>query len=241
MKAKEVAEQVNEIAVPQMSDALQILEKVNAFYSDAFNQLLYTMSGTIAFVGLLVPLVFTFYQNRKLKVEKESLEQYVEGIKCELKFSIEEIIKSEIENEKEILGVELKQNKKELNESIEKNKKEIDMQISAAKGASFFLQGSNLFDKNYYNNASESYIRAISHFIDAKNENNLQRALNILTNKILPEMDKSDLNDFPKIQSEIEDIVKGLKKLNENGRYTDDINNLEKAINQMLERTPKEN
>ena len=240
MKVKEVAEQVNEIAVPEMSDALQILEKVNTFYFDAFNQLLYTMSGTIAFVGLLVPLVFTFYQNRKLKVEKESLEQYVEGIKCELKSSIEEKIKAEVEKEKKMLETALKQNKKELDEAIEQNKNEIDEEINAAKGSSLFLQGNNLYDKENYNGAAESYIFAIEHFIDGKDESNLQRALSNLTKRVLTNMDKSALEHVPKIQTDIEEIVKGLNKLNKNGRYTDNINDLEKAINQMLERTPKE-
>ncbi|MBE9491220.1 MAG: hypothetical protein IMY67_13055 [Bacteroidetes bacterium] len=240
MKAKEVAEQVNETVTPQMSDALQILEKVNAFYSDAFNHLLYTMSGMIALVGLVVPLIFTFYQNRKLKVEKESLERYVVGIKYELKNSIQEKIKSEIENEKEMLGAALEQSKKELDKAIEKNKKEIDEEIHIAKGSSLFLQGNNLYDKYEYNEAAESYIYAIEHFIDGKDESNLQRALDNLTNRVFPEMDKSVLEDFPKIQSDIEGIVKGLNKLNENRRYTDVISDLEKTINQVLKRTPKE-
>lgn len=238
MKTTVAVGKTGEIVSAQMSEALQILEKVNHFYSDSFSQLLYTMSGTIAFIGILVPVVFTFYQNSKLKLEKASLEKYVDDIKLELESSIQEIITIGLEKEKKELEAALDKNKKEIDEALGKSKKKLDMLAWEAKGGSCFVQGNNLYVAGEYNRASESYISAIKSFIRAEDEANLQRVLKVMANEVLPEMNKDVLKAYPKIKSRIDDVIEGLTKLNVNGRYRDIITKLELEVDQMLERTP---
>ena len=61
----------------QMDSTLEILEKVNAFYIGAFDQLIILTVSVLAFCGVLVPILISTYQNKQLKLQQEALERLI--------------------------------------------------------------------------------------------------------------------------------------------------------------------
>jgi len=219
-----------------MNDTLEILEKVNAFYSTSFDQLLIIVFGAIGLVGILIPLLITYYQSRQFNIEKKSLENYIDSMKADLISSAKEEITFELEKEKELLNKALKDNKEELNKSLESNKAELYKQIKIIEGAAFLIQANNLKDKNDIDSAIESTIHAIDNFIAGSDEGNLQRVLNTLTEILLPMANKNILRGFPDADKRIEHICKKLSKLNDNGRYGDTIKKIKLELKNTMER-----
>ena len=213
----------------QMKETLEILEKVNAFYSASFDQLLIIVFGVIGFVGVILPLFITYYQSRQINIEKNALENYMKNL-----------MSIELGKEKEILNTALEENKLELSKALEKNKEELKEQIQSARGGAFLIQANAEYDKGNFNSSIKSCIFAISSFIKANDENNLQRTLENLVEKNLPFSDKNIINEIPGIEEKCNLICEKLSSLNENGRYTGEIERLKSAIKRTLEREPEE-
>lgn len=72
-----------------MDSTLVIVEKINSFYSSAFSQLITITVAMLAFVGIIVPILYYLYQQRLFKIEVSSIEAKMEDkldeIKNELK------------------------------------------------------------------------------------------------------------------------------------------------------------
>ncbi|QRN39358.1 hypothetical protein [Pectobacterium carotovorum] len=81
-------------------DALEILEKVDSFYSKSFNTLLLLITTIIGIVGVVIPLVISSYQTRLLKKQNSNLKISIDNefsIKLSnLKDSIYEYNKNEM-------------------------------------------------------------------------------------------------------------------------------------------------
>jgi len=219
-----------------MNETLEILEKVNAFYSTSFEQLLVVVFGAIGLVGVIIPLLITYYQSRQFNIEKKSLENYIDSMKLDLMTSVKEEVTTELEKEKKLLNRALEENKEELSKSLESNKAELKKQINIAKGGAFLIQANNQHDKNNFEDAIESSLDAIDNFIEAKDENNLQRVLRSLTETLLPKVNKNILISYPDSEERIKYICKNLSELNDNGRYIDSVKDLKLTLKNTLER-----
>ena len=77
-----------------MSETLQILEKLNTFYSGAFTQLITYTVGILAFIGIVIPFAIATFQNKQLKKDQTSLSNQIANeliaAKEEMKREIEE-------------------------------------------------------------------------------------------------------------------------------------------------------
>jgi hypothetical protein len=71
--------------------ALEILEKVDKFYSESFTNLLWAMGWVIGIVGLLIPILIHLVQYYSLKKEVKNLQNEI-LIEAENKIS-KEVIK----------------------------------------------------------------------------------------------------------------------------------------------------
>ncbi len=75
-----------------MDDTLIILDAANAFYQNAFNQLIAITLGVLGFVGILLPVLFGLYEKRLYRIERETLEVSLkEDLRDEIKKGIESI------------------------------------------------------------------------------------------------------------------------------------------------------
>ncbi|MEX0335806.1 hypothetical protein [Vibrio tubiashii] len=202
--------------------SLELLEKVNSFYSTSFNQLITLTISLIAFVGVFVPLLFAYYQNRKSKLEVEALE-------------------SKIEQKLEEAKVELlDQIKEEISSGLESLSKDNEKTMFSLSSAIYHIQANSSLKSGKYKNAANSIAAAIDYAIQAGDELNLGRQLNILTNKVLPNLNAAEEPNIEGLEATIDTIVDNLSCLNENGRYTDVVRNLRKATNKAKERIEKE-
>ena len=59
------------------SNGLDILEKVDTFYNNAWNKLIIVGSVAITIVGIVVPLIIQWYQKRTLKLSEELLKKSI--------------------------------------------------------------------------------------------------------------------------------------------------------------------
>ena len=203
--------------------SFELLEKVNSFYSTSFNQLMTLTIGLIAFIGVFVPLLFAYYQNRKSTLELEALEakidQKIEQSKIELLNNIEQ----------------------EISLCLESLSKDNEKKVNALASGIYHIQANNQLSSGKYKNAANSIAAAISYAVDGGEELNLGRQLIILTKKILPNLTAKEEPNIDGLDDMIDAIVNKISVLNENGRYTDAILDLVKAAGKARERLENEN
>src|SRR2546429_5366367 len=80
-----------------MSDTLTILEKINTFYSAAWTQLVVYTTILLAIVGGLIPLLINYYQNRKFKIEQETLKREQQNSLAHLKQEMLSSLKADLD------------------------------------------------------------------------------------------------------------------------------------------------
>ncbi|WFC12715.1 hypothetical protein [Aeromonas salmonicida] len=209
-----------------MNDTLTILEKLNQFYSSSFSHLVTITTGLLAFVGVVVPILITFYQNRQFKQEQSHIFKALEENKLELVKHIENEVSRIFELEKKKIGKEIAMLRDELIKESQQS-----------KGGAFFIQANSLFERSKFSRSIESYINAIQCFINADDELNLQRASNMLLERCLPKTWKGDFECGSNYEDKIKDVTVRLGKINVNGRYTDLINKFSNSLDSALKRT----
>jgi hypothetical protein len=58
-------------------DTLQIIDKVNSFYSNSFSQLMTLTIAFLGFAGILLPIVLQLIQSRSFRLEERSLQGFI--------------------------------------------------------------------------------------------------------------------------------------------------------------------
>lgn len=197
-------------------DPLLILEQVNAFYSNAFSHLLTTTLIILGFGSVVLPLVFQSLQFRSFREERENL-------KSQINHEIKKELDSEIKN---LFQIERENIQKQLEEELLRIKNQQEEQALGIKGGTFFLQANSLIDKKQYFDAAENYVFASKLLIQGKDEMNGQRTLKILTDDCMPKLTKNDFEDNPDFNKTVDDLLKTLSDLNENGRYSDSMRDI---------------
>jgi len=65
-------------------DAIDLINKVDAFYNNAWGKLILFGSISFAIVGIIVPLLIPLYQQRTLKLSEDLLKNEINNIKGEI-------------------------------------------------------------------------------------------------------------------------------------------------------------
>ncbi|MDN6869089.1 hypothetical protein QO202_13795 [Aeromonas caviae] len=206
-----------------MDETIIILEKVNQFYSSSFNTLVSFTIGLLAFVGVIIPALITFYQNKQFKQEQNHILGKLDESKLEFVSYIDLQIVEKFKSEQE-----------KRNKEIEDLRAELIKESLQAKGGCFFIQANVRLGNNETMNAMESYIDAIDCFIRAEDEMNLQRALNTLTSECFPKASKEMFIRWHDLEGKVRKIVERLDDINKNGRYADLKIKLIDSLNQAL-------
>ncbi|WNF48117.1 hypothetical protein RHP75_06730 [Pseudomonas sp. SG20056] len=191
--------------------ALEILAKVDAFYSSAFSQLLAITLGIIAFAGVFVPILTTYYQNRNIKIEKQNLEDY---------------IANKVNNLKEELTLNLNY---ELQEKLAEFEKKQEAKTDKIIAGLLHVQASLQLSNSHFKHATSSIISSIERCISAGDELNLSRGFSILIEQCLPEIKPEEEINLENLAIKIEGIHNKMSKLNSGGRYSDVLSELKRA------------
>ncbi len=212
-------------------DSLQILESVNQFYSQSFDQLMNLVIALITLIGVVVPLIITgiawFVQKKFFKAENQEIKNSLEkelGIESALK--IKEI--EEIYSKKE----------KEFEEKILTTEEKLERKISRSLGGVFFLQGQINLDAKSYKPAFESFVMAGTHCLRGKDERNLVAALVSMKN-CLPKLHQADLNIEEGEIEKYNRLIQGLTDYDKecNGGYSRYLEQIKAEYKKAVERT----
>ncbi len=160
------------------TESIDLIQKVDSFYNSAWNKLVLVGAVAFAVVGVVVPVIFQWYQQRTIKLSEELLKKDISEQANRIKA---EIIKSVSE---------------EINTQLGKNKEELKKLNASANAKTFLLQGKLNLEKRYHSLALGDTVSASFNFIESEDYQNLQIALNLILNDCLPNISKEEINDL---------------------------------------------
>jgi len=212
-------------------DTLQVIDKLHAFYSDAFSQLIILTIAIWAFSGVVLPIIIQLIQSRSSRVQQRSLEAHISQEVATARNELNTAIKQLFQTEKENLDSYLEEKTASLKASLQE-------EISVAKGGIFVLQAGNFFREKKYAQAARDYAYAADHFLHGKDDQNAQRTLTSLTDECIRLLDSSSFDKVPQIERAFDALLKLLEKRNENDRFTDTISSITVGLSRAKKRTP---
>lgn len=204
-----------------MLDSLEVLNKINNLYSGALNQIITYTIGLMAFVGILLPILISFVQNRQFRRDHDA---------------ITSMIAKEITNAQEKL-------EKQISDTIEDKFREfrlelldqVQLKTRAVSGRVNHNQALSLYRDNQYIDAIYACTWAADDYLAAADEANLIRILNVM-DPILNRLNKSDFEENTEIKVRLDRVIENIKEINSNGRYSNEITKLSKNISSALKR-----
>jgi hypothetical protein len=199
-----------------INDAINLIEKIDSFYNNAWNKLIIVVSIAITIVGVVVPFFVQWYQKRVMRQNEIALKKEMELQILKIKAEIEaDIIKKMEEKNKE-------------NESKLKR-------IHASLNAKFFhLQANNNIQKNDFKGAIGDLIIAATDYLFCKDNQNLRRVLNIITTGCLPKLSRQEVDEI-KISTgnDLDLLITLLEKNDKEKIYTDNIREIKVKLNNL--------
>ena len=151
--------------------SIDIIEKVDSFYNNAWNKLILFGSILFVIVGVFVPLVIQWYQKRTLKLSEDALKN---NLKKELT--------------------------KELLDDIDKKFRENENQLKALNASAnakiLFSQAKFSVEKNSYKGALGEIVTASISSLECNDFRTLQEILDFLLNNCLPYLSIEEINDL---------------------------------------------
>lgn len=211
-----------------MENALSVVEKINSFYAQSFNQLITITVAFLAFIGVLVPVLITLYQARQLKNDKKELENYIQEKHSQIKEGISNEIQSFFQLERERLQNEFAALKEEIRLS----------ELKAHAGL-LHLQGNSNLGKGDFVGAFRDFLRAAAQYASAAQERNLQRVLRLAIEECLPKLDYRIKEPAFEIDETFQECVGKLSAININGRYDDVIKRLKLSYELACKKKPE--
>lgn len=212
-------------------DTLEILDKVNNFYTASFNSLQNIILTMLTIVGVLIPLLISFYQTKVLKTQRLKLEN---TIKDEVHNKTEEVKKTlSQENNDRVSALEEKV--KEMIERVEeKNKVELKkLRAESLARINHSIGGTHLMRK-MYSSCANSYFSAGGHYMDYKDNRNLRIIIRLLLGKVIINLDADNMSKT--LDTNFKKFLKKLKSYNYESIYNDDIRQLERKWDEFEKR-----
>jgi len=206
-----------------MADSIQILERVHSFYSDSFSQLMLWTMALLAFAGILMPLLNQYMQSRASRLEKESLENLMKTKAQEMRSELTSLLSTRFAGEEKRV-VDL------LDAKVDEAITSVQREVSGAKAGVFHLQAIQNVRSSFYALAVRDCASAVSLYLDANDERNLQAILSTLADTCLPRVKKVQMANEPDIESSVKSVVDLLTSHNENGRYSIAIDDLQTKL-----------
>jgi hypothetical protein len=198
-KTDSLAKKLNYI---QLNDykSTEVIDSVNNYYDNAWNKLIYFISGIGGVIIFVLPYLLSKLQTRELKLNKENLQEYVDKEIVELEKRIILFNKKEIENIRE----EIKKINLEINSKQDKD-------ISKVYAMTFFLLGLHQSKNKNLDLAITSFIKSIEYLIKTEITKNIKPSLdNIIT--CLKTNIKKETKTSEKLIKQIRDLISSLNE-----------------------------
>jgi len=215
-------------------DTLQLIDKVNSFYSNSFSQLITLTIAILGFSGVILPIVIQFIQTRIFRIEQKSVQsqisQEIQAARHELKKDIESDFAVEKANMKLLLD-----------EQIKSVKQLIEEQSALSTGTSFFVQAKINLETKDYVQAATDYACAAKWLLIGKDDLNGQRAIDSLLNRCLPLLSSRSFDHGSDLENSIKILLKQLELRNENNRFYDAMKDITIGIANAKKRTSNPN
>ena len=218
---------------PTNTTVFDVWQKVDQFYSTSWSHLLIYTSVLVALVGVIVPILIQSYQTRLFRSEETALlEKLRAQIATDLKIASSALEAADKVREKTVLD-RIADESKKLEERIAETRSE-------ALGSVYHIQGNQLEERKDHFGAVVSYSKACREYLGAKNEADLRRVLNGITNRYLSDVTREAVQeaDSPSLQFELAELIKVLQGANEHGKYRDDISALDSGFRRLFKAPP---
>jgi hypothetical protein len=196
-------------------DPIDVLSKVDAFYASAWDKLLVFTSILVATVGIIIPILFNWLQNRTLRIREETIKKDIENT---LVNKFKELEKTFKEN-----------NETTMNEKLEAIESKLIKKSNLLQGGIFILQGGRNFTDKLYKQALLDYCTSANSYLFGDDLLTVQRINKTILN-ILNKISKSDLNALQEEENQPDQYIADLKGKNENGIFSDIIKELQRGI-----------
>jgi hypothetical protein len=216
-------------------DALEILEKVDSFYSKSFNSLLTLIISIIGIAGVFIPLGISYYQANLLKKQTIDLQ---ERISNEVSEKLSDLKKSlYADNEKRMLNLE-----GDLKKNIERIEEEYKNEIKKLRSESLarinHLSAATCLLSEAYGSSSSYYFDAALNYMKYSDHGNLRRVISSLKEndifvKIPPQ------NKTPELDKKYNKFITELSSFNVDSIYNDDVIWLKKTWKEFEKRVEK--
>jgi hypothetical protein len=167
------------------STVTTIMNNINTLYSNALGQLITFTIGILAFVGVLLPLIISFLQNRQLKADHKNLNEKISLDIQAAKIVLNKDIKNEIVKEIEEFKEEILKLQQEMN-------KENIRKMTVIEAKTYHVQAVTQILSRDYPTAFQDLMTAIVSYVEADDELNVQAALNDSNMHDLPHLKKID-------------------------------------------------
>jgi hypothetical protein len=205
---------------------LELLEKLNSFYSGAFSQLVTYTVGLIALLGVVTPLVIQFFQRRSNQSVQDAMMTHIQdSIECGIKQLEDKYI--QIKDRLELV----------ISEKITIHSNEEAKIYSQLDGKIYHLQGLlNINEKNYAL-ATTSFILAAGNYIKCGDDFGISRMLRLITDQCAGKLKQSDFeNEIVGLTEKIDSFFE-LVSSQCDGRYGDQLVLLKAALAKAKKRT----
>lgn len=150
---------------------VDIVQKVDDFYNNAWDKLLVFGSVLFAVVGIIVPIVIQWYQKQTLKISEVSLK---EDLKNTLKEELQVLIESQ----------------------FQKNEARLKLLNDSANAKILTAQAKFNVERNFYKSAIGEIVDAANFSLECNDFKNIQELLELLSQKCLPNLSVEELNDL---------------------------------------------
>ncbi len=194
-----------------------IIDNLNSLYSSAFGHLVDYTVGLLALLGIIVPVVFYWFQNKQLKLDEEMLAK-------KISLEIDEAKKTIIEDIQSKLAIELEGFEKKVSEMKSELKEDVNIVMHLLHAKAHHLQANSMVSIGNWGGAFEDSLKAIVGYCKAGDEANLQIVLKaMLIDIVLPNFNKGFIDKIYKLDDRVKEAIDCIEILNKNGRYKVDI------------------
>lgn len=195
------------------SETIDLITQVDSFYNSAWDKLILVGAVSFAIIGVLIPIIIQWYQNKSLKISEDLLKSEIENQTLKLQNEILEIVRNELKAELA---------------AFEDNIRKIEAGNTAR---ACHLQALFNLNREIYPLAYSDFVKAASYYLSCKDYGNLQTVLNVILDQCIKQLSKQDIEDLKLTNDcDLEDFLDKLSKKNENGMFNKIIRGLRLAL-----------
>jgi hypothetical protein len=159
-------------------DAVDIVQKIDTFYNNAWNKLIFLITVGFTIVGVIVPLFIQWLQKRSLKASEELLKKEIEARTLKIKKEItDDLLKS-------------------IDEKFKEYENEIKITRASGKAKTSLAEAKYNLEKNNYPRALGDFITSAYACIASSEHRTLQDIIKYILGDCLPYLSQEEIEDL---------------------------------------------